>query len=104
LFKFHLSFSPLYGQLDSYTKLIVLQPLIYQEAKVFESRCLQRPRNVKVEDVPEPRVSGRKILVKFKAGSICGTDMHFYRGEWKWMKRGRIIGHDACGVRADTGE
>jgi threonine dehydrogenase-like Zn-dependent dehydrogenase len=62
------------------------------------------PHNIKVEDVPEPRVSGRKVLVKFKAGSICGTDMHFYRGEWKWMKRGRIIGHDACGVRADSGE
>jgi threonine dehydrogenase-like Zn-dependent dehydrogenase len=57
-----------------------------------------------VEEVPEPRVSGKRVLVKFKAGSICGTDMHFYRGEWKWMKRGRIIGHDACGVRADTGE
>jgi threonine dehydrogenase-like Zn-dependent dehydrogenase len=53
--------------------------------------------------VPEPQVSGRKVLVKFKAGSICGTDLHFYRGDWK-LKRGRIIGHDACGVRADTGE
>ena len=62
------------------------------------------PHNIRVEDVPEPRVSGRKVLVKFKAGGICGTDMHFYRGEWRWMKRGRIIGHDACGVRADTGE
>ena len=62
------------------------------------------PRNIKVEDVPEPRVSGKKVLVKFKAGSICGTDLHFYRGEWKWMKRGRIIGHDACGIRVDTGE
>jgi threonine dehydrogenase-like Zn-dependent dehydrogenase len=62
------------------------------------------PRNIRVEDVPEPRVSGRKVIVKFKAGGICGRDMHFYRGEWRWMKRGRIIGHDACGVRADTGE
>ena len=62
------------------------------------------PRNIKVEDVPEPRVSGRKVLVHFKAGGICGTDMHFYRGDWRWMKRGRIIGHDACGVRGDTGE
>jgi threonine dehydrogenase-like Zn-dependent dehydrogenase len=61
------------------------------------------PRNIKVKDVPEPKVSGKKVLVKFKAGSICGTDLHFYRGEWK-LKRGRIIGHDACGVRADTGE
>ena len=44
------------------------------------------------------------MLVKFSAGSICGTDMHLYRGDWRWMKKGRIIGHDACGVRADTGE
>ena len=62
------------------------------------------PHNIEAEDVPEPRVSGRKVLVKFKAGSICGTDMHFYRGDWRWMKRGRIIGHDACGVRVDTDE
>ena len=62
------------------------------------------PHNIKVEEVPEPRVSGRKVLVKFKAGSICGTDMHFYRGDWRWMKRGRVIGHDACGVRVDTDE
>ncbi|MEM2968409.1 MAG: zinc-binding dehydrogenase [Candidatus Bathyarchaeia archaeon] len=62
------------------------------------------PRNIKVAEVPEPSVSGRQVLVKFKAGSICGTDLHFYRGEWRWMKRGRIIGHDACGVRADNGE
>lgn len=61
------------------------------------------PRDIKVENVPEPKVTGKKVLVKFKAGSICGTDLHFYRGEWK-IKTGRIIGHDACGVRADTGE
>ena len=62
------------------------------------------PHNIKIEEVPEPEVSGRRVLVKFKAGSICGTDMHFYRGEWKWMKKGRILGHDAWGVREDTGE
>ena len=61
------------------------------------------PRDIRVEDVPEPKVKGNKAIVKFKAGSICGTDLHFYRGEWK-IKAGRIIGHDACGVRKDTGE
>lgn len=61
------------------------------------------PRNIKIENVPEPEVKGRRVRVKFKAGSICGTDMHFYRGEWK-LKKGRILGHDACGVREDTGE
>jgi threonine dehydrogenase-like Zn-dependent dehydrogenase len=82
----------------------VLQPLSYVEGKLLKAAVYRGPRNIRVEDVPEPRVSGKKVLVKFKAGSICGTDLHFYRGEWKWMKRGRIIGHDACGVRADTGE
>ena len=62
------------------------------------------PLAIKIEDVPEPVVKGARAIVKFKAGSICGTDMHFYRGDWKWMKKGRIIGHDACGVRGDNGE
>jgi threonine dehydrogenase-like Zn-dependent dehydrogenase len=61
------------------------------------------PYNIKIENVPEPELKRRRVLVKFKAGSICGTDMHFYRGEWK-LKKGRILGHDACGVREDTGE
>ena len=62
------------------------------------------PHNIKLEEVPEPEAKANRVLVKFKAGSICGTDIHLYRGEWKWMKRGRILGHDACGVRDDTGE
>jgi threonine dehydrogenase-like Zn-dependent dehydrogenase len=62
------------------------------------------PRNIKIEEVPEPEVTGRSVKVKFGAGSICGTDMHFYRGDWKWMKKGMIIGHDAWGTREDTGE
>ena len=61
------------------------------------------PHNIKIENVPEPEPKRRRVLVKFKAGSICGTDMHFYRGEWK-LKKGRILGHDAWGVREDTGE
>lgn len=62
------------------------------------------PHNIKLEEVPEPEVKAGRVLVNLKAGSLCGTDMHFYRGDWRWMKRGRIIGHDACGLRDDTGE
>jgi len=61
------------------------------------------PRDIRVEDVAEPQVKRRKVMVKFKVGSICGTDLHFYRGEWV-IRRGRIIGHDGWGTRADTGE
>ena len=62
------------------------------------------PHDIKIDEIPKPQVRGNRVLVHFKAGSICGTDMHFYRGEWRWMKKGRIIGHDAWGTRDDTGE
>ena len=62
------------------------------------------PHDIKIEQVPEPKVKGNRVLVHFKAGSICGTDMHLYRGDWRWMKKGRILGHDAWGTREDTGE
>jgi L-gulonate 5-dehydrogenase len=62
------------------------------------------PHNIKVEEVPEPKVKGKRVLVHFKAGSICGTDVHLYRGNWRWMKKGRILGHDAWGTLDDTGE
>jgi D-arabinose 1-dehydrogenase-like Zn-dependent alcohol dehydrogenase len=45
------------------------------------------PHHIKLEEVPDPKVTGSRVLVKFKAGSICGTDLHFYRGEWKWIKK-----------------
>jgi threonine dehydrogenase-like Zn-dependent dehydrogenase len=62
------------------------------------------PHNIKIEEVPEPEIKGNRKLVHFKAGSICGTDMHLYRGDWRWMKKSRILGHDAWGIRGDTGE
>ena len=61
-------------------------------------------KKIKVEDMPKPKASNGEALVEFKAGSICGTDLHFYRGEWTEMRIGQVIGHDACGIRVDTGE
>ncbi len=60
--------------------------------------------HIKIEEAPEPEVKGSRVLVDFLAGGICGTDMHLYRGDWRWMRKGRILGHDACGIREDTGE
>lgn len=62
------------------------------------------PYNLKIEEVSDPEGKAGTVQVDFLAGSICGTDLHFYRGDWRWMRKGRILGHDACGVREDTGE
>ncbi len=61
------------------------------------------PKNIKVEDIAKPQPSAKEKLVQFKAGSICGTDLHYYRGEWN-IKIGQVIGHNACGITSDTGE
>jgi threonine dehydrogenase-like Zn-dependent dehydrogenase len=71
---------------------------------LLKAAVYRGPHLIKIEEIPEPEVKGNRVLVHFKAGSICGTDMHLYRGDWRWMKRGRIVGHDAWGVRDDTGE
>ena len=61
------------------------------------------PKNVKVEEVPEPKPAQNDVLVRFKAGSICGTDVHYYKGEWKDSEKiGRVIGHDASGQVTET--
>jgi threonine dehydrogenase-like Zn-dependent dehydrogenase len=83
---------------SAYYSLTILR-LSFLKAAVYRG-----PHNIKLEEVPEPEIKTGRVLVHFKAGSLCGTDMHFYRGDWKWMKKGRIIGHDAWGIREDTGE
>ncbi|MEW6457389.1 MAG: L-threonine 3-dehydrogenase [Acidobacteriota bacterium] len=56
-------------------------------------------------DMPEPEPD--EVLVKIKAASICGTDVHIY--EWnKWaserVKRfPQIMGHEFCGEIVKTG-
>lgn len=62
------------------------------------------PRNIKIEDVREPKPKSDEGLVRFRAGSICGTDLHYYKGDWSDLEVGRIIGHDACGQVEETGE
>jgi len=62
------------------------------------------PRNIRVEDVAEPKPKRDEALVRFRTGSICGTDLHYYKGESKNLKNGRIIGHDGCGQTVDTDE
>lgn len=73
--------------------------MVFLKAVVYHG-----PHNIRTQLSPEPKVRSNRVLVHFKGGSICGTDMHLYRGDWRWMKKGRIIGHDAWGTRDDTGE
>ena len=58
-------------------------------------------------DVPIPKIGVDGVLVKVKATSICGTDMHIY--EWNSWAQSRIkpplvFGHEFCGEVVEVGK
>lgn len=60
----------------------------------------------KVVDIDIPKVGPQDVLVKVKAASICGTDIHIYR--WDPWAAGRVkpplvFGHELSGEVVDVG-
>src|SRR3990172_280544 len=57
-------------------------------------------------EVPIPSVGPDELLVKVRAASICGTDLHIYN--WDSWAAGRlkpplVVGHEVCGEVVDRG-
>ena len=61
---------------------------------------------LRLQEVPVPEPGPDEVLVKVKAASICGTDLHIWR--WDPWAQGRlkpplVIGHEVCGEVVATG-
>src|SRR3989454_1043338 len=59
-----------------------------------------------IQRVAVPEIGPRDVLVRVKAASVCGTDLHIYRWD-RWSER-RIhpplgFGHEFCGVVESAG-
>ena len=70
-------------------------------------RKTQAGRGLQIENVAVPSVGPADVLVRVKATSICGTDLHIYG--WDRWSQGRIkppvtLGHEFCGVVERVGE
>lgn len=60
-----------------------------------------------IRSVPVPSIGAHDVLLKVRATSICGTDLHIYK--WNpWaahrMSTPRIPGHEFCGDVVEVGE
>jgi threonine 3-dehydrogenase len=70
-------------------------------------RKMQPGRGLVYETAPVPSIGATDVLVRVKAASICGTDLHIYG--WDRWSQGRIkppvtLGHEFCGVVERVGE
>jgi len=64
-------------------------------------RKIKEGPGLELVDIPVPEPGDHEVLVKVKACSMCGTDVHIYNWEHPWSE-GRItppktIGHEICG-------
>ncbi|WP_136604519.1 L-threonine 3-dehydrogenase [Paenibacillus dokdonensis] len=59
------------------------------------------------KEVPIPEIGPDEVLVKVKASSICGTDVHIYNWD-QWAEKsvvtGNVFGHEFAGIVVETGE
>jgi threonine 3-dehydrogenase len=64
-------------------------------------------RGLSLDAAPVPTIGPADVLVRVRAASICGTDLHIYG--WDRWSQGRIkppvtLGHEFCGVVEKVGE
>jgi len=64
------------------------------------------PNDLRVEEVPVPKIGTGEMLVKVLSASICGTDLRIYHGNHRMYtsETVRIPGHEVVGTIAELGE
>src|SRR3989304_8787786 len=71
-------------------------------------RKTQEGPGLELVDIPVPEPEDHEVLVKVKACSMCGTDVHIYNWEHPWsggrIKPPRTIGHEVCGEVIEIGD
>jgi len=65
---------------------------------------VERPGDVRVDEVPEPTVGPKDVLVKVAACGICGTDIHIIDGEFPPTTYPIIPGHEFGGTVLAVGD
>jgi glutathione-independent formaldehyde dehydrogenase len=64
----------------------------------MQAVVLTKPREVSIEDVPEPQLQATTdVLLRLSSTAICGTDLHIYEGRLGGGER-MVIGHEPLGV------
>jgi threonine dehydrogenase-like Zn-dependent dehydrogenase len=64
----------------------------------------QGRRDVRVEDVPDPRIEDpTDIVVRITTTGLCGSDLHLYEVLGPFLDAGDVLGHEPMGIVEEVG-
>ena len=64
----------------------------------------QGRRDVRVEEVPDPRIEEpTDAIVRITSTAICGSDLHLYEVLGPYLKPGDVLGHEPMGIVEEVG-
>jgi threonine dehydrogenase-like Zn-dependent dehydrogenase len=70
----------------------------------MKANCWFGKNDVRVEDVPDPKIVNRKdAILEITSSAICGSDLHLYNGFVPTMEKGDVLGHEFMGEVVEIG-
>ena len=64
----------------------------------------QGKRDVRVEDVPDPRIEEpTDAIIRVTSSAICGSDLHLYEVLGPYLQPGDVLGHEPMGIVEEVG-
>jgi len=70
----------------------------------MKALCYQGPGDIRFESAPDPVLQDeRDAIVRVRACSICGSDLHIFHGLGFSQDRGYCVGHEAVGEVVEVG-
>ena len=62
------------------------------------------PRDVRVEDAPEPMAGPGELVIRVRNCSVCGTDAKIWQSGHPNLSPPRVLGHEVAGEVVEAGE
>jgi L-idonate 5-dehydrogenase len=78
-----------------------------RESDLMIACVIHGAKELKIEKRPEPRPAEGEVLVRFGAGGICGSDLHYYHegrvGDFA-LREPMVLGHEVAGEIVELGQ
>ena len=73
-------------------------------AEMMKAAVQEKPKQLKIKEVPVPEINDDEVLIKVKYTGICGTDWAIYTGKYSADCLPLIPGHEFSGLLVKAGK